>query len=501
MTTRSPDPRSPAAPGPARRVLTPSQLNAEAQVILEENFGLVWIEGELSNLARPASGHWYFTLKDRRAQVRCAMFRGRNLRVKFAPADGMQVLLKARVSLYVGRGEFQLIVDAIEPAGEGALRLAFEQLRARLAEEGLFDEARKRPLPPVPGHIAVITSPSGAAVHDILTVLGRRWPLARITLIPSAVQGDAATGELVAAFGRLARWCAEAPNEAPDLVIAGRGGGSLEDLWCFNEEAVARAIATCPVPVISAVGHETDYTIADFVADLRAPTPSAAAELAAPDAAEWRQSFAAVRRELVGALRRRMDDDAGRLAQVRRRLRHPGVLIAERTQRADELGVRLERRMRDRLQRGSERLLGLRRRLAAASPGARLARDRRSLDQLRGRLERAGPAPVLPALSAQVEVLSQRLARAEARSAAARRERLERLQRTLGAFNPLAVVDRGYALLTRPAGPEERFGEVVRDARGVREGETLHAHLASGVLEVRAVGALPDEPRTPPDAD
>ncbi|HSG87610.1 MAG TPA: exodeoxyribonuclease VII large subunit [Pseudomonadales bacterium] len=470
MTDSLPLDQPPRGAAP-RRILTPSQLNAEAQVVLEENFGLVWIEGELSNLARPGSGHWYFTLKDRRAQVRCAMFRGRNIRVKFTPTDGMQVLVKARVSLYVGRGEFQLIVDAIEPAGEGALRLAFEQLRARLGEEGLFDDARKRPLPDTPRHIGVITSPTGAAVRDILSVLARRWPSARVTLIPSAVQGDAATAELVRAFERLARWHGEDPHAAPELIIAGRGGGSLEDLWCFNEEAVARAIAACPVPVVSAVGHETDYTIADFVADLRAPTPSAAAELVTPDAGEWRQSFASMARELEAAARRRIEGSGLRLAQTRRRLRHPGVLLMERTQRVDELGMRLARRAGERIERSEERLTALSRRLAAASPAARLARDRRTLDQL-----------------------GARLVRAEARMADARRSRLTRTQQALGAFNPLAVVDRGYALLTRPAAGDARFGEVIRDPAVVTAGETLHAHLARGVLEVRAVGvfAAPD---------
>ena len=246
-------------------------LNAEAQVTLEERFGLIWIEGELSNLSRPASGHWYFTLKDRTAQVRCAMFKGRNVRVRFTPEAGTKLLLRARVSLYTGRGEFQLIVESMEPAGEGALRLAFEQLRRRLADEGLFDDARKRPLPATPRRSSLITSPSGAALRDLITVLARRWPTAEIVLLLSAVQGDAAPGELVAAFARISRMC-EDSDTPPDLVIAGRGGGSLEDLWCFNEEAVARAIAACPVPVISAVGHETDFTIADFVADLRAPT-------------------------------------------------------------------------------------------------------------------------------------------------------------------------------------------------------------------------------------
>ena len=471
-------------------VLTPSQLNTEAQVVLEENFGRVRVEGELSNLARPASGHWYFSLKDRRAQVRCAMFRNRNSRVKFRPENGMQVLLTGRVSLYVGRGEFQLIVDAIEPAGEGALRLAFDQLRLRLAAEGLFDDDRKRPLPESPTRIAVITSPSGAAIRDILQVLARRWPLAQVTLIPSAVQGEAATGELVAAFRRLTRWCETEPDSAPQLVIAGRGGGSLEDLWCFNEEAVARAIADSPVPVIAAVGHETDYTIADFVADLRAPTPSAAAELATPDAAEWRQTFAAVSRELAGVLRRRLEGDSQRVDHLRRRLRHPGVLMDERTQRLDELDLRLRRRLEATLGQQRRDLERLRRRLAVASPAARLERDRRQLAALENRLRRQGPAATLPRWRQQMQALRERLVRAQERQLAARGDQLRRQVRTLRAFDPLAVVDRGYALLTRPPAPGEGAGMPIRDPASVAAGERLHARLAAGVLEVEAIGPV-----------
>lgn len=494
------DPDS-GSPGPAglaerlasaRRVLTPSQLNAEAQLILEENFGLVWIEGELSNLARPASGHWYFTLKDRSAQARCAMFRGRNSRVKFAPANGLHVLLRARVSLYVGRGEFQLIVDAIEPAGEGALRLAFEQLRARLAEEGLFDEARKRPLPEVPRHIGVITSPTGAAVHDILSVLRRRWPSARVTLLPTAVQGEAATAEIVRSFARLARWHEAHPDAAPELVIVGRGGGSLEDLWCFNEEAVARAIIAAPVPVISAVGHESDFTIADFVADLRAPTPSAAAELATPDAGEWRQSFAALARELDAVLRRRLVADGHRLAGVRRRLRHPGVLMMERTQRLDELQLRLQRRHEELLGRRRERVAQLQRRLANASPAARLERNGRLLASLRARLERSGPADRLPTLRTRAAGLRDRLGRAQGRLLAARSDQLRRSVRTLRAFDPLAVVDRGYALVMRPPAPGERFGALIRDPAEAEAGAALQLRLAKGTLAVTAVGPVND---------
>ncbi|MEE4298766.1 MAG: exodeoxyribonuclease VII large subunit [Pseudomonadales bacterium] len=481
-----------ARPDATRRVLTPSLLNAEAQVVLEENFGVVWIEGELSNFSRPASGHWYFTLKDRNAQVRCAMFRGRNGRVRFTPEAGMHVLLRARVSLYVGRGEFQLVVDSMEPAGEGALRLAFEQLRRRLGEEGLFDAERKRALPALPRRIALVTSPTGAAIRDLLSVLARRWPAAEIVVVATAVQGDAATAEIVRAFERIARACERGPALAPDLVIVGRGGGSMEDLWCFNEEAVARAIAACPVPVVSAVGHETDYTIADFVADLRAPTPSAAAELVTPDAAEWRVRVRNLGRALRAAQRRRLDAAARELAQRRARLRDPAMLIAERTQRVDELALRLERRADEGLARRSERLRALQRRLAAASPERRLQREARLLSQLTRRLAQTDPRQRIRREAERLTALERRLAQGEAQLRSRAGAELRRLAGALQALSPLAVVDRGYALLTRPAPPGVRFGEAVTDATGVTPGETIEARLARGRLTLQVTGADPD---------
>lgn len=478
---------------PTRRVLTPSMLNAEAQVTLEEHFGLVWIEGELSNFSRPASGHWYFTLKDRTAQVRCAMFKGRNVRVRFTPEAGTRLLLRARVSLYTGRGEFQLIVESMEPAGEGALRLAFEQLRRRLADEGLFDDARKRPLPTTPRRIALITSPSGAALRDLLTVLGRRWPAAEIVLLPSAVQGDAAPGELVAAFGRISRMCGDS-DIPPDLVIAGRGGGSLEDLWCFNEEAVARAITACPVPVISAVGHETDFTIADFVADLRAPTPSAAAELATPDADALRRRVRNLGRAMMLAQRRQLDAAGAALASRRARLRNPATLIAERTQRVDELGLRLERQVHGRMGQRNEQLRYLERRLRTASPRARLARGEEALASLRRRLAQLDPRRETARRSRVLFELERRLTAAMSQRDAFARSELARLSRALQALSPLGVVERGYAILTRPAGDDAHFGGVLKRARDTAVGERLTAHLAEGrvLVDVREIDTTTD---------
>src|SRR5690554_6054855 len=282
------------------RALTVSELNRQARHLLESSFMQAWVEGELTGLSRPSSGHWYFSLKDQRAQVRCAMFRGFNQRLRQLPKEGDLVRVRGKVSLYEARGDYQLIVEHLEPAGLGALQQAFEALKARLYAEGLFAAERKKPVPETPRHIGVVTSPTGAAIHDILTVLQRRCPNIPMTLYPTAVQGQAATAEIVAAIQRAVH------HGQADVLIIGRGGGSLEDLWCFNEEAVARAIAACPIPTVSAVGHEVDVTIADFVADLRAPTPSAAAEKVSPDQSAWLGRLEEIRLRLTQGMTRQL---------------------------------------------------------------------------------------------------------------------------------------------------------------------------------------------------
>lgn len=494
-------PQQPRTSGPEIQVLTPSQLNAEAQVALEERFGMVWLEGELSNLVRASSGHWYFSLKDRRAQVRCAMFANRNQRLRFRPENGMQVLLRGRVSLYPARGEFQVIVERMEPAGEGALRLAFEQLRARLDAEGLTAAERKRPLPRLPRHIAVITSPTGAALHDMLTVLKRRWPLVPVTLVASAVQGDAAPGELVSALQRVARWVASAPDQAPDLLLIGRGGGSLEDLWAFNDEQVARQIVASPIPVISAVGHEVDVTISDLVADVRAPTPSAAAELAVPDRQDWLASFSAAATRLRLLQQRRLQHAAQLLDHLSRRLRHPGQLLRDRMQRLDELELRHRRAwLRSRQQR-AERLRHLDHRLRAASPQARLLQHGRRLDSLRRRLARLAPSQQqVPRARARLQELQARLQHGQQQTLARARTEHRRLARALNAYNPLAVVERGYAIISRPASGDASFGEVIRSPDQVSRGDQLEARLAGGRLQLEVLQAIADPDRNPDPA-
>ena len=353
-----------------RHVYTVSGLNREARELLESGLGKVWVEGELSNLSRPASGHWYFSIKDQEAQVRCAMFRGRNTKVTFAPKDGQKVLIGARVSLYEPRGDYQLQVEAMEDAGAGALQRAFEELKKKLAAEGLFAEELKRPLPRVPRRIGVITSPSGAAIRDILHILAARFPAAEVIVYPVPVQGTAAAPAIVAAIA-LANRRAEC-----DVLILARGGGSLEDLWPFNDERVARAIRASDIPLVSGVGHEVDFTIADFAADLRAPTPSGAAQLVVPDADEWLRALDALQDRFDAAIRRAFATTQEALSRLGARLTraHPGTRINQHAQRLDELEQRLQRGIDRLLERRQTRFAGLARALNAVSPLATLDR-------------------------------------------------------------------------------------------------------------------------------
>jgi len=359
-----------ANPPPPREIFTVSRLNREARILLERGLGSVWLEGEISNLSRPSSGHWYFSLKDENAQVRCAMFRQRNLLARFPVRDGAQVLARGRVSLYEARGEFQVVVEHLEEAGEGLLRRRFEELKQKLGAEGLFDERHKQPLPRLPRRVGVVTSPTGAALRDILHVLARRFPAAAVLIYPVPVQGESAPREIEQAL-RLA-----AVRRDCDVLILARGGGSLEDLWAFNDESVARAMFACPIPIVSGVGHETDFTIADLVADLRAPTPSGAAERVVPDRAEWLRAFATGERRLLQSVRRRLADLASRLQVREQRLAraHPGARLRQHAQRLDELESRLRLASRAGLAGARGRFDLAARTLHAVSPLATLAR-------------------------------------------------------------------------------------------------------------------------------
>lgn len=432
-----------------RDVLTVSQLNGRARVLLEDVFRSVWVEGEISNLARPASGHMYFTLKDSGAQVRCALFRQNATRVRQALRDGLAVRVRGKVSLFEGRGDYQLILDTVEPAGDGALRLAFEALKEKLGAEGLFSTDSKRALPAHPQRIGIITSPTGAVIRDIISVFARRAPQVELNLIPTAVQGREAIAQIVRAI-RLA------DSRGFDALILARGGGSLEDLWCFNEEAVARAVAACKTPIVSAVGHETDVSISDFVADVRAPTPSAAAELLAPDSSGLQHRLDGLQRRLTLRMQNRLVHDRLRLESLIRRLRHPGERLRQQAQRLDDLDMRLRRAFLHNLNQRRERLVRLETRLAAHHPGRTLALLGQRLDSLAERLPRA-----------MRDVLKDR------------RQRFQAQLQTLQIVSPLATLARGYSILL------DEQGQAIRSAEQTRNGQRLTARLNEGELQVR----------------
>jgi exodeoxyribonuclease VII large subunit len=440
---------------PARDVYSVTRLNREVRVLLERDLGVIWIEAELSNFSQPPSGHWYFTLKDREAQLRCAMFRTKNTLVGFTPRPGTQVLVRGRISVYEAKGEYQLIAEHLEEAGVGALKREFERLKTRLQAEGLFALERKRALPRFPHRIGVITSPTGAAVRDILHILARRFPPAAVLIYPTPVQGGAAVPALVAALQS-----ASARAEC-DVLILARGGGSLEDLWAFNDERLARAIHACAVPVVSAVGHEIDFTIADFVADVRAPTPSGAAELVAPDGRACLEVLDRTGQRLLAAVRRELRASGVRIAALEGRLQvsHPGVRLQQQTQRLDDLTLRLNAAAQTQVQRDGRRLAETHARLLHRSPQQLLAERCAAHERLNGRL--------LGAWKTQHATAMHRLALA---------------QRSLHTVSPLATLARGFAIVTRPD------GALITDAATVATGDQIEARLASGMLSARVTG-------------
>jgi exodeoxyribonuclease VII large subunit len=447
-------------PTDSRKALTPSQLNALARNLLEDAFPLIWVEGELGNLSRPSSGHLYFTLKDERAQVKCALFKPKSQWLKFTPREGLRVLARGRLTLYEARGDYQLILDTMEEAGEGALRRAFEQLKAKLQAEGLFDAARKRPLPAHVRRLGVLTSPSGAAVRDVLSVLARRFPLVEVDVLPVPVQGDGAAAQIVRmlqAAGRSGRY---------DALLITRGGGSLEDLWAFNDETLARAIAASPVPVVSAVGHEVDTTLADFAADLRAPTPSVAAELLVPDRADLDARLRALQRRLVAVQERtlrhamqRADRAALRMHAMRPQARLDALQRRQESvkRRLDAVWTIQQQRRRARLQHSAAILRAL--------------HPQRRLERLHDRLQHIAPRPQ----AAVVRGLQRNAMR------------LQSLARSLEAVSPLATVARGYAIL------QHDDGRIVRSMLDAQPGERLNARMQDGVLRVRVERSAADD--------
>ncbi len=435
-----------------RDVLTPSQLNTLARDLLEGAFPLIWVEGELSGVSRPASGHLYFNLKDARAHVRCAMFKPKSTWLKFAPRDGLRVLARGRLTLYEARGDYQLVLDHMEEAGEGALRRAFEELRARLTAEGIFSVERKRSLPAHPRRLGIVTSATGAAVRDVISVLARRFPLLDVEILPVQVQGASAAAQITTMLNRAAA------SGRYDVLLLTRGGGSLEDLWAFNDEHLARAIAASSVPVVSAIGHETDFTLVDFAADLRAPTPSAAAELLVPS----------------------QEDLARRLRALDARLQN---LQAQRLrsliQRADRASLRLHGlRPQARLQLLRQRQAEGLRRLAAAWQ-RRLDRERSRLRHSDAVLRAAHPTRRLARLHDRLALLGPRPHIAIARRLRDDALRLRALARSLHTISPLATVARGYAIL------QHDDGRVVRSVLDAAPGDALDARLGDGSLRVR----------------
>ena len=428
-----------------REVISVTQLNRTARRLLEGEFPMLWVEGEISNFSRPGSGHWYFTLKDDKAQLRCAMFVNRNRLIRFRPENGMKVVVRGRISLYEGRGEFQMVAEFLEESGDGALLRAFEKLKLQLFAEGLFDEECKRPLPQLPSHIGIITSPRGAAISDVLHVLERRFPALIATVIQVQVQGETSPSQIVRAID-IANQYEASPF---DLLLLTRGGGSLEDLWAYNTEQVARAIFESEIPIVAAIGHEVDVTIADFVADVRAPTPSAAAEIITPDAARWGAAFTRIEKQLAGHLHRHLQRQQERLHHLGSRLAHPGRQVSEHKRQAEAMRMRLQNAMTASLTHTRQRF-----RLAISQ----LPTPRRKLEDHGQRLIRA----------------QEHLRRASEAHLKNAQEDLRHLATRLNAVSPLATLERGYAIVS------DAENRVLVNHSNVSPGDTINARLQHG---------------------
>lgn len=431
-------------------IYTVSRLNSEVRLTLELQFQQLWLVGEVSNFVAAASGHWYFSLKDQAAQVKVAMFKQANRYATVRPQNGQQVLIRARISVYEPRGEYQLLAEFIEPAGAGLLKQQFEQLKAKLAAEGLFAPERKRPLPVNPRRVGVITSPTGAAVRDIITVLARRAPGIELIIYPCQVQGETAAAQLRNMLSTAIR-----RNEV-DVLIIGRGGGSIEDLWCFNDEALARAVADCPIPIVSAVGHEIDFALTDFVADVRAATPSAAAELVSPDQSQYLTALTQLQQRLSRAIRRQLAQQQPRLMQLQQRLQqlHPQRRLEQQQQRLDELQLRLQRRMQQHLQTA-----------------------RRQHSYLQQSLQHLSPAKAIKQQQLQLQQLAKRLQQAQLQQLKQHKFNLIQLSKQLHTVSPLATLARGYSIAF------DAQQQVVTRNSQLAPGDKVTVKLAEGAFE------------------
>ena len=454
-----------------RKVFTVSRLNQEVHRIIESGFGTVWLQGELSNFSKPGSGHFYFTLKDSQAQIRCAMFKGHNRHINFAPQSGDAVIVRGKLGLYAARGDFQLIVEHMEPTGEGQLQAAFEATKKKLFNEGWFDHSSKKALPSAPRSIGVVTSPTGAALRDVLQVLKRRYRQANVVIYPTPTQGAAAAPGIVAALRRA--------NERAevDVLLLVRGGGSLEDLWAFNEVEVAKAIRDSQLPIVAGIGHEVDITISDLVADVRAPTPSAAAELSTPDTGDLQLRLDQALRHLTYSQHKLLQQRKERLHQqnTRLQLRHPNRAISDQMQRIDELYSRLERAWDSRADQQRHRMKELASQLNFHSPKLTVKRQKMAVSELERRL-------AIAAVQVQKNA----------------RSHFEMLTRSLHNISPLAVLDRGYAVV-------KQYDSVLTNAASVRLGDEISARLATGevvavVSAVRLSGTEPVEKSALPSA-
>jgi len=431
-----------------RDIYSVTRLNREVRTVLETGFPLVWLEGELSNLACPASGHWYFSLKDSNAQVRCAMFRTRNRLLRFAPRNGMQVIVRAKIGLYEPRGEFQVLIEHMEEAGEGALRQQFEQLKNKLNAEGLFSSNLKKELPTIPNRIGVITSPTGAAIHDVLSTLKRRFASLDVVIYPVSVQGKLAATDIVKMIE-----LANKRNEC-DVLLLTRGGGSLEDLWSFNEEIVAHAIYNSRIPIISAVGHDIDFTISDFVADVRAATPTAAAELVSPDVTHWVQQINALHKRIHQLTLNTIQNNYSSLKQLSRRLIHPSHYIEQTSQSIDEYIYRLQR-----------------------SITAKITTSKLKVDNLNSLCKAQNPIYKINAKQEFTKQLLQRLTIKQQKKINDLKQRFIKNASTLDAVSPLATLNRGYAYVT-----STKTHHLINDIKSIKKGDEINTSLANGTF-------------------
>ena len=436
-------------------ILSVNELNQYAKGVLDMHVGKVWVTGEISNFSRPASGHWYFTLKDSAAQIRCAMFRNRNGLLRINPENGLQVLLQGNVSLYPQRGDFQLIVDYMEESGLGALQRQFELLKNMLLKEGLFEQSKKQSLPLFPKHIGLITSKTGAALQDMLRVMRARNTQIDITLIPCSVQGDQAAKSICRAIALANQWN-EQGHQPFDALIVGRGGGSIEDLWPFNEERVARTIYACPTPIISAVGHETDTTISDLVADVRAPTPSVAAEMITPEQTQLYQHLDQLEKKLIDKMQLKLHADQHRLTKTQHRLEHPGKKLVSLKLRFDQMLLKLQH-----------------------SQGHLLNQKKQQLDKARTAIHQFHPEKQLTQAKEQLSLTTDALNHGTERLLKSKKTELQQMTRLLDGVSPLATLHRGYAII------EKADKRILRHEKEVETGDIVTAKLKEGTIKAK----------------